>query len=136
MMKSTAQAEQFYTRSGSQSTKGSRKGFSLLGGGEDVLAQLTPDQQRASLVACLDGLRDELNTAKLQQDPVRVKHISVQIAQVELMLRQRFPKQRKFDSETFPDFFMEVCREMMTKPQYKAIVDEAKRRQLAAEGKE
>lgn len=131
MYKGTAQAEQFYERRGSESTKGSRKGFALLGGGDNPLDHLTPEEKRASLVAVWKGLQKELATAKEREDPARIKRLGVEIAQVGLMINELRPKRGSQDPMSIPALFIDICREQMTKPQFTAIMDEANRRQRA-----
>lgn len=132
MIGATAKAEQFQSRSGSESTKGSRKGFSLLGGGENPVDHLTDEEKRASLVAVWKALQPELADAKLKKDPARVKRISVEIAQVGLLIHAIRPKRRS--ALGLSELFIDICREQMTKPQFNLIMDEANRRQRAAQG--
>ena len=131
MIGATAKAEQFHARSGSESTKGSRKGFGLLGGGDDPVDHLTPEEKRASLVAKWQRLQLDIAEAKALRDPVRVKRIGVELAQLGLMINALRPKRRSADG--IGELFIDICREQMTKPQFSAIMDEANRRQRAKE---
>lgn len=132
MIKGQAKAEQFYTRSGSESTKGSRKGFGLLGGGEDVLAHLAPEEKRASLVQKFKALQIELVEVKKGRDKRRLQQIISEITTTQEAISAIRPKRVSSDPQAIANLFIDVCREMMTKPQFNAIMDEANRRQRAA----
>lgn len=138
MYKSTARGEQFLTRTGSESTKGSRKGFGLLGGGEDEV--LTPEQQRNALVAVLASLRprltflnDELKakrswkvyqSLKEQRDELVRQQMEIQgrLAEVNQLCKGRYARQ------DLGHFIIDVVRERMTKPEWEIVMREAKRR--------
>lgn len=147
MFKGTAQAEQFHTRSGSESTKGSRKGFALLGGGEDPAAHLTArekwENERRVLVAQMEVVRHELGVAKTDvkrlfgtgdpyfkaRDKVTaniklIGEISAQLGELK--------KKNKCNPTDLRAAFMDVCRERLTKAQFTLFMDEATKRANAA----
>jgi hypothetical protein len=130
MIGATAKAEQFYSRTGSESTKGSRKGFSLIGGGENPLAHLTPEERRDSLKQKLKGLNAELVLVKKGRDKRRLLQLGQEIAQTCSEINQLRPK--RISGVEVTDHFIDICRETMTKPQFSAIMDEANRRLRAA----
>jgi hypothetical protein len=122
----TAKAEQFFTRSANESTKGSRKGFDLLGGGEDPLSVLTTEEQRDSLVARYKGLQKQLEAAKAKGDKALIKSIGFDIANTSREINGCRPKTRS--SPEVGQFFIDICREQMPKLQFHQIMDEASRR--------
>lgn len=117
----TAKSEQFRERVGSDATKGSRKGYAE--GGENPLTQLSQEEQRGSLVAVLKGLLSELEVAKLGRDPHRVKQLGRRIYELNNQINAMRPKRRS--SHLIGDYFVDVCREQMTKPQFNLVMDEA-----------
>lgn len=130
MIKGQAASEQFYNRSGSHATKGSRKGYSILGGGEDVTAHLTPEQQRNNVVTRLKWLRLMLRTTGLTLEEEKEKNT------LDKEYR-KLHKEIKAKSPSHPDqLFVQVCREIMTPEQFAKIVDlaSARRDRLIAEG--
>ena len=126
MIGATARAEQFYERSGSESTKPSRKGFSLLGGGENPCDHLTPEERRASLVQKWKKLQGDLAEAKRGKNKRQLRAICQEITETGLAINAIRPK--RASSRDVTGHFVDVCREMMTKPQFNAIMDEANRR--------
>lgn len=132
MIGATAKAEQFQSRSGSDATKGSRKGFSLLGGGESPLVHLTDEERRDSLVQVLKGLNARLVQEKAAGNRVEIKKLGVQISECGLAIsaiRRKLTSERPND---IPAIFMDICREQMTKFHFGLLMDEANRRQRAA----
>lgn len=89
------------------------------------------DAQRAAHIARLDTLKMAALNAKTAGDHHRVKEISVQIAQIELILRKEFPK-RRHDPATLPDYFLIVCKDRLPPEQYAGLIEAAKRLQAAS----
>jgi hypothetical protein len=130
MIGATAKAEQFQSRSGSDATKGSRKGFGLLGGGDDPIAHLSPEERRASLVAVWKRLQIQLSEAKARGDKLAVTDIGHQITECSLAIHAIRPKRKH--SQTLANYFIEACKKSMTKPQYQALMAEARRLEAEA----
>ena len=127
MMKSTAQAEQFYSRTGSESTKPSRTGNNLLGWGDDYLSSLSPEEQRDSLkrrLAYLEGLRKDGHISK---------SIGREIQEVTQKIGALRPKIKSERANEIPNLFMTVCRERMSNLEFRFILDECNKRQRAGE---
>lgn len=124
MYKGAAKGEQFLNRSASESTKGSRKGFSLLGGGEDPLAHLTPHEKIGSLMAVARNLQKEIIECKERNnDPIRIKRLGKQLFEINSEINALRPK--RGSGEEIVDFFIDICRRQMTKHQFKLVMDEA-----------
>lgn len=131
MYKGAARAQQLHTRTGSEATRPSAKGFSLLGGGESPLVHLTPEQQRASLVAVVKGLESDLAQAKLSNDRRRIRMLGPQIQEMHKAISELRPKLRSVDRASIPHLFVDAAREILTKAQFDAVMTEANRRQRA-----
>lgn len=128
MHKSTARSEQFFGRTGNESTKGSRKGYSILGGGEDVVAHLTPEQQRNNLQTRLKWLVAVRAASGLTNaEKTELHHIQKALNKLRPVLNSRKPRD-------IPQFFLDVCRERLSPVQFKLIMDEAAERSLKHEG--
>lgn len=123
----TASSEQLHTRSGSHATKGSAKGFSLLGGGESPLAVMTPEDERESLKAKLAVLKEKI---KLTQGDQR-RAIGQEIQEIEKAISQIRKAWKSEDAASLPHLFMDACRDLLSKHQFKVLMDEANRRQRA-----
>ncbi len=123
MHKSTARAEQFHSRSGNESTKPSRTGANLLGWGDDYLSSLSNEEQRDSLkrrLTYLMGLKNEGHTGK---------SIGLEMQEIHRRLGELRPRIKSERANEIPSLFMDICRERMTNPEFKLILDEANRRQ-------
>jgi len=136
MIGATAKSEQFHSRSGSESTKGSRKGFTLLGGGDDPLSHLTPEDRRASLTAIVRALQFDLSEAKASKEIHRVKQIGLRLFDLNTEINKIRPTRRSGYGNNIGNLFVDICREQMTKPQFNAIMTEANRRHRSASTKE
>lgn len=90
------------------------------------------DARRAEHVAHLDTLQMALLNAKALSDKMRIKRLSVQIAQVQLILHKEFPKRRLHDPATLPTHFMDACKARLPPEQFAGLIEAAKRLQLAA----
>jgi hypothetical protein len=121
MYKATTLNEQFLTRTSMHSTKGSRRGFDLLNHGDSVLSVLTPEEQRASLVAAAHCLERELLQLP-KGDPMRVS-----LGRQKHVLENRINSiraKRRGSTHTL-DYFIQVARKRLPKALYNAIMDEA-----------
>ncbi len=128
MSKVAARAEQFYSRSGSESTKGSRKGFGLLGGGEDVVASLTPEQKRDSLKARLKWLMAVRATSGLSNtEKTELHFLQKDLNRLRPVVRSRAPRD-------VSKFFMDVCREKLSPFQFRLFLSEASELAIKHEG--
>lgn len=124
MIKGQATAEQFFTRSGSHSTKGSRKGYSLLGGGEDVVDQLTPEQKRNNIVTRLKWLRLMANTTGLTADEQQEKHfLDKECRKIEKEIKAKSPVD-------INRLFVDVCKELMPPDQFFKVFEMARAREV------
>jgi hypothetical protein len=151
MIGATAKAEQFYTRSGSEATKGSRKGFSLLGGGVNPSVVLSEREERESRQTALRAkLKVELAELALAKQMVKDYfgkgdayfkwRAEKERATKEVMgttealsaIKKEYLTGKPRSLETC---FMDLCRESMTKAQFRLLLDEAFRRARAAEDK-
>lgn len=145
--KATQSSEQFMNRTGNHSTKPSAKGFSLLGGGENPVSLLTPDEQRASLFAArmaIEGRIGKLTSAlkgnKITHDERqqiaakrrRLKDELIEVTEKQQILvasiRGSGPKKMELSH-----FIADIVKERMTVPQWNAILTEAKQRYAAQE---
>lgn len=155
MIGATAKSEQFYERSGSEATKGSRSGANLLGWGESPLAFLTDKERdaaiKASLLADQTHLQIEATAlaAILSQSArpgfrpnegfyvaaARKQAIKGELTSIAAQLSQLKAKHSPpVDSTKLPDFFLDVSREYLTKAQFQLVMNEAHRRLRAQEG--
>lgn len=146
MYQSTSKAEQFYNRSGSESTKGSRKGYSLLGEGENPTSVLSEDQkmmnERASLVARKMECERNLHLLNLEirkESMLRTRRFkealnerdAVKVELTGVMAGLSAIKSRR-ESTAVPgrveSHFMDICREIMTRGQFRILFDQARER--------
>ncbi len=153
MIGATAKAEQFHTRSGNESTKGSRKGFGLLGGGIDPSTLLTGDQKlmarRSALIAQMASVdvkiarekavikfeapfKGRLFHAAVERRNVLQAERSVIMAEI-LEIKQALGTMHGV--LVFEKHFVDVCRERLTAAQFHSIKREAfdRARDAAAE---
>lgn len=128
MIKGKAAAEQFYSRSGNHSTKGSRKGYDILGGGEDVVSHLTPEQKRNNVVTRLKWLRLMSRTTGLTLAEEQEKR---QLDKEYKKLHREIAAKSPVSLE---QLFLDVCKEIMTPQQFAATMElaYAKRDRLIA----
>jgi hypothetical protein len=138
--KATAKAEQFFARSASESTKGSRKGFSLLGGGVDPSSVLTPNQQRlsnkAALTARMAGIQKDLaeqkkiichnRFAKNKEFFVAIDRRASLTAELMEVLEQLSALKQSAKPRTITHkierCFVDICSETMPAGQFKTIM--------------
>ena len=123
MYKSTASGQQFLAREAMHSTKGSRRGFDLLDHGANPAAVLTPEEQRASMVASVKALRARLD--RITDKQARAT-IGQQLHELNTAINALRPKRK--NSPDVANFFIAICKERMPKAQYKAFMDEACRK--------
>lgn len=128
MYSATAKSEQLLTRSGSESTKGSRRGFDLLDHGAPVTSVLTIERRRASLVLQLKAIETRMAALRggKERDALIAQKMNLQAQISEIRSKLKGPK-------TTPDHFVEICRERMTKAEFKILMHEASIRARAAE---
>ena len=143
MLKSTARAEQFYTRTGSEATKGSRKGFSLLGGGECVVAVMSDVQRdeaaRHALNIRITRVEGELHPVKHALGTMRDKYgpewkrllarrdqlaaerkeLLLKVQEINARIRLARPKP---PASAVPNAFMDIARNVLTEAQFKMIL--------------
>lgn len=143
MLKATATAEQFFTRSGNESTKGSRKGYSLLGGGENP-ADLMDEHQdrqnrREAIKARLRLLHEDATKQKeiivntrFKKPPAfyaavqRKATIAVEITELTKELTAIKAEYMVMpDKKSVQAHFVDICRETLTKAQFRAILRQA-----------
>ena len=122
MIGATAKAEQFQSRSGSDATKGSRKGFGLLGGGECVIANLSQKEKRDSLIARLKYLMALRAVGAMTRSEKQDLHN----IQVELKETRGEAKKRRLTN--LPECFIDICRERMPLLEFDRLMTEAAKR--------
>jgi hypothetical protein len=122
MLKSQSNSEQFQTRSGNHSTKGSRKGFDLLGGGEDPTKVLTIEERRDSLK--LRMLSIEYLMGSTADKGLR-KKLGAEKFELQQQMSALRVKRKSEKPESIPGAFIDICRERMSKHQFRCIMDEA-----------
>lgn len=138
--KGAQSSEQFMSRTGNHSTKPSAKGFSLLGGGEDPVALLSPAQKasnmKASLVAEqtllqaeLRELRRKLNFAAKNKSDwysslARSDEIKKRLGEILAIFTEMKPK--KVPQNDLAQCFVRICKEKLVPSQFEAILAEAK----------
>lgn len=141
MIGATAKAEQFQTRSGSESTKGSRKGFTLLGGGINPALVLSEREARDSRQAALRAkikVETQLHAlakrmmkesfgqgdvyfkwrAEVTRGGQAIKEIAIALNDIKKEYSATRPHSLEFH-------FMDACRESMPKLQFQRLLDEA-----------
>ncbi len=142
MIGATAKAEQFYTRSGSEATKGSRKGYSLLGEGESPLVVLTEKESiesvRASLKGQLKAAQEDHATAKIAMRMAFGTGDAYFIAKgqweragkaiVAICAELSKIKGARKDPANVQRHFVNICRDTMTWAQFNRILTEANAR--------
>jgi hypothetical protein len=146
MSKAQAKAEQFFTRSASHSTKGSRKGFDLLDHGVNPAAVLNADElaqnHKSALVSRLTCLNAELAVlnaevrkqaqfkkqpffdALKRRDAVKAAHADI-LAQIVALNAAR---QRTTVAGRIERHFVDLCRETMTRAHFNILMDQARER--------
>lgn len=128
MYSATAKAAQFLTRSGSESTKGSRRGFDLLDHGDPVTSVLTMEQRRQNLVLQLKAIETRLGEVKPGRERT---HLIAQKMDLEVQIREIRAKLK--GPKTIPAHFIELCRERMNPLQFKMLMDAANDRARKSE---
>ncbi len=59
--------------------------------------------------------------------------VGQEICDIESKLHEMRPRVKSENAKQIPNLFMDICREQMTIPQFKAILDECNRRQRNGE---
>lgn len=142
MIGATAKAEQFYGRAGSEATKGSRKGFSLLGGGECpslvLTCQESHESKRRALKATLRAATIDAAAAKADMaanvgcgDPYfkakRRRECAMELARLTMLELSKL-KLVKTHSSDKRQHFIDICHETMTRAQFRLVMREAEDR--------
>lgn len=147
MIGATAKSEQFHTRSGSESTKGSRKGFGLLDEGVNAASVLSEHDalcnQRKAIAAQIDKLNREMGRLNgLVRREARFKQPSFFLALSErdkvkselTTLHEQAQAIREKIGHTRPDssiverHFTDAAKEFLTPAQFRLIMNEAHKR--------
>ena len=146
MIGATARSEQFMDRSGNESTKGSRKGYSILGGGENPANLMTTFQDRQNRLAAVRSKLRLLQIEATKTKEVIVKNrlkknqaffeaverkasLSVEITALHTELTTiKSEYLGAPEKGSVQRHFVDVCRERMTKAQFRLNFDEAVRR--------
>lgn len=129
MSKATHLNHVWQTRTASFSTHGSRKGVNLLGW-DGVDEHMTPEQERAALAARAGQLQ-RIFEAKAYA-PKDKKRLADEFNQITARINYLRPKMRLAGIERF---LLDIMRERLSKQEWNAMMQEAKRR-LAAEMRE
>lgn len=138
MYKGAARSQQLYSRTGNEATRPSAKGFSMLGGGVDVVAVLDDSQKEASRRAAIVR---ELEVLKIKQSKVREeireclrrnnrgpayhdalsrqKKYAARLGELQLEV-SKFKKARPVGQ-----FFMDVCRTRLSQELFEQLMNEA-----------
>lgn len=140
MHKHTAKSEQFFDRSGNESTKPGRTGLDLLGLGAGVEEYMTPLQRREALLVKRASNEERLKRVNAELKP----KLNYDLAQAfitrrsELVLEhQEIMKAltlvnaelgRYKSAPNIGEEIIAVCRERCTKPQWQIIMKEAMQR--------
>lgn len=145
MYQSTAKSEQFHGRTGNDSTKGSRKGYTLLGEGVCPTTELNDDEKmhnlKASLVVKLKSLEVEL--AKLNgivrteaqfkkkaffEALSRRDALKIELLEVTKMLSEIKISYDQVQSRSIERNFVDICNEILPSGQFKTILAQAIKR--------
>lgn len=144
MLKSTARGEQFFTRTGSESTKGSRKGFGLLGEGECPTSVLSDNDRFFNEQKALRAQLHEAQAAHAEGKEGMKLHFgkgdayfaarakkekAAQDIQAITAKLSEFKRQRKnYESADLNKHFVDWCRDNLPQGQFKAILAIAARK--------
>ena len=109
----------FMQRKSEYSTRASRRGVNLLGWDEDE--HLSPQQEREALVAALHAIERQL-TAMPRKSPER-KALGVQKSKLQEQISAIRPKLK--GPIGLESYFLEVCKEVLSKATYSRIMDKA-----------
>lgn len=123
MYKGAATAEQFHSRSGNESTKGSRKGFGLLGEGQDPTELLSLEEKRDSLKAHIQWLQDCKKQILSDGGDFAQIILDIKLATDTLVVFR--PAIKSLQASLIPFIFMDICRNEMTKAEFKRYLDKA-----------
>lgn len=143
MIGAQAKAEQYFSRAGSEATKGSRKGFSLLGGGVNPVAVLSEADKRhnrkLSLVARMQVLQKEMAEAKsivvherkrkgkefhaaLERRATLAAELTAIIQELSALKTEAKPKASPTSVERH---FMDICKDNLPSGQFRALLNAA-----------
>jgi hypothetical protein len=123
--KSTNDNAHFQRREGSFSTHGSHRGVNQLGW-DNVPEELTPDQERAVLIAVNRDLQDKLKHSALT--PAERKTIGRDLAAASLRLSELRSLTKKGREVLLERYILDVLKERISPTEWKFAVDEAYKR--------
>lgn len=126
MQKATNKSLHFRSRNGNFSTHGSRRGVNLLGWDDGTEEDMTPDQERAALIAHNRRLQDMLKHSELTA--VDRKTIGRDLAASSLRLAELRPQTNKGREVLMERYILDVLRERLPHSTWKSAVDEAYKR--------
>ena len=137
--KTAARAEQFMSRSGAFSTHGARTGADLLNIGANHEEVLALDQKRAALKVAVErmseGVQEVTNrisaTQGVERDVLIAYRKELRVKLYAMHEEQRalnIERNRAAGKQSLGDFLIQICKERMTKPEWNAVLVEARRR--------
>jgi len=121
MYKATTESLHYFDRAANHSTKGSRRGYELLGAGANVATDLKPEERRASLVARWKQLHDTIQKLP-KKHPDR---IAIGKEMHDLQNEMRTIRHKLRGDRTVVGHFISVARERLPRAVYNAIMTEA-----------
>lgn len=126
MQKATNDSLHFRARTGNFSTHGSRRGVNLLGWDDGKQEGMTPEQERAALIAHNRRLQDMLKHGELTA--ADRKSIGRDLAASSLRLSELRSQTRKGREVLLERYILDVLKESIPHATWKLAVDEAYRR--------
>lgn len=122
----TLNSQTFMDRSANHSTKGSRRGFELLGHGDNALDVLKPEELRENLVRRKQQI--ELLILPMRKSDVRRIELCKEKTSIDDHIHALRPKLKGHKEAA--GHFISVAKERLPKALYQAIMDEACKRAL------
>ena len=126
MQKATNDSLHFRARAGNFSTHGSSRGANLLGWDEGAKEDMTPDQERAALIAHNRRQQDMLKHCQLTS--ADRKTIGRDLAASSLRLAELRPQTNKGREVLIERYILDVLKERIPHTLWKSAVDEAYKR--------
>ena len=133
MQKATNDSLHFRARAGNFSTHGSRRGVNMLGWDEGTKEDMTPDQERAALIAHNRSLQDMLKHRALTA--ADRKTIGRDLAASSLRLAELRPQTKKGREVLMERYILDVLKEVLPHEAWKSAVDEAYKRMARFNGR-
>jgi hypothetical protein len=133
MQKATNDSLHFRARAGNFSTHGSRRGVNMLGWDEGTKEDMTPDQERAALIAHNRRLQDMLKHGELTA--ADRKTIGRDLAVSSLRLSELRPQTKKGREVLMERYILDVLKEVLPHETWKEAVDEAYKRMARFNGR-